>query len=145
MKKVFTLVALLLCFIYISLCICRITKGIESQSQSESQCSPSDPSDNRKEYREILLDSLNLPAQEALLTSKNTGDFNITCCWRLSSFFCFQMSAFISHQLPILCKAQPLEKKKNLYKFYCVIIIRPLWWTPCWLKWVIIDWTALLI
>lgn len=47
--------------------------GMESQSQSESQSTPLDPSDNRKEYREVPLDSLNLPAQEALLTSKNAA------------------------------------------------------------------------
>ncbi|XP_057215572.1 histone-lysine N-methyltransferase EHMT1 isoform X2 [Triplophysa rosa] len=47
--------------------------GMDSQSQSESQNSPSATSDNRKEYREVSLDSLNLPAQEALLTSKNTA------------------------------------------------------------------------
>ncbi|KAA0719895.1 Histone-lysine N-methyltransferase EHMT1 [Triplophysa tibetana] len=47
--------------------------GMDSQSQSESQNSTSATSDNRKEYREVSLDSLNLPAQEALLTSKNTA------------------------------------------------------------------------
>ncbi|XP_043078093.1 histone-lysine N-methyltransferase EHMT1 isoform X8 [Puntigrus tetrazona] len=47
--------------------------GMESQSQSESQCSPSAPSENRKEYKEVPLDSLNLVAQEALLTSQNTA------------------------------------------------------------------------
>ncbi|XP_065100202.1 histone-lysine N-methyltransferase EHMT1 isoform X2 [Paramisgurnus dabryanus] len=47
--------------------------GMETQSQSESQCPPSAPSDHRKEYKEVPLDSLNLPAQEALMTSQNTG------------------------------------------------------------------------
>nr|XP_055036994.1 histone-lysine N-methyltransferase EHMT1 isoform X5 [Misgurnus anguillicaudatus] len=47
--------------------------GMETQSQSESQSPPSAPSDHRKEYKEVPLDSLNLPAQEALMTSQNTG------------------------------------------------------------------------
>lgn len=51
-----------------------ITPGMESQSQSESQSSPSAPSDNKKEYKEVPIDSLNLVAQEALLTSPSTGE-----------------------------------------------------------------------
>ncbi|XP_052392849.1 histone-lysine N-methyltransferase EHMT1-like isoform X11 [Carassius gibelio] len=47
--------------------------GMESQSQSESQSSPSALSENRKEYKEVPLDSLNLAAQEALLTSQSTA------------------------------------------------------------------------
>ncbi|XP_016085097.1 histone-lysine N-methyltransferase EHMT1 isoform X4 [Sinocyclocheilus grahami] len=47
--------------------------GMESQSLSESQSSPSAPSDNRKEYKEVPLDSLDLAAQEALLTSPSTA------------------------------------------------------------------------
>ncbi|XP_026052238.1 histone-lysine N-methyltransferase EHMT1-like isoform X3 [Carassius auratus] len=47
--------------------------GMESQSQSESQGSLSAPSDNRTEYKEVPLDSLNLAAQEALLSSKSTA------------------------------------------------------------------------
>ncbi|XP_055036991.2 histone-lysine N-methyltransferase EHMT1 isoform X2 [Misgurnus anguillicaudatus] len=47
--------------------------GMDTQSQSESQSPPSAPSDHRKEYKEVPLDSLNLPAQEALMTSQNTG------------------------------------------------------------------------
>uniref|UniRef100_A0A8C2AGI5 Euchromatic histone-lysine N-methyltransferase 1b n=1 Tax=Cyprinus carpio TaxID=7962 RepID=A0A8C2AGI5_CYPCA len=42
------------------------TEGLSGTSQS----SPSAPSDNRKEYKEVPLDSLNLAAQEALLTSQ---------------------------------------------------------------------------
>lgn len=62
-------------FIYKSFYVCSIiTPGMESQSQSESQISPSAPSDNRKEYKEVPLDSLNLAAQEALLTSRSTGE-----------------------------------------------------------------------
>ncbi|XP_051536391.1 histone-lysine N-methyltransferase EHMT1-like isoform X4 [Myxocyprinus asiaticus] len=47
--------------------------GMVSQSQSESQCSPSATAEHRKEYKEVPLDSLNLAAQEALLTSQSTG------------------------------------------------------------------------
>uniref|UniRef100_A0A8C1AIL6 Euchromatic histone-lysine N-methyltransferase 1b n=1 Tax=Cyprinus carpio carpio TaxID=630221 RepID=A0A8C1AIL6_CYPCA len=47
--------------------------GMETQSQSESQSFPSAPSDNRKEYKEVPLDSLNLAAQEALLSSPSTA------------------------------------------------------------------------
>ncbi len=62
-------------FIYKYLYVCSIiTPGMESQSQSESQSSPSAPSDNRKEYKEVPLGSLNLAAQEALLTSQSTGE-----------------------------------------------------------------------
>uniref|UniRef100_A0A8C2IQB1 Euchromatic histone-lysine N-methyltransferase 1b n=1 Tax=Cyprinus carpio TaxID=7962 RepID=A0A8C2IQB1_CYPCA len=47
--------------------------GMETQCQSESQSFPSAPSDNRKEYKEVPLDSLNLAAQEALLSSPSTA------------------------------------------------------------------------
>lgn len=65
----------LMSLIYKYLYVCSIiTPGMESQSQSESQSSPSAPSDNRKEYKEVPLGSLNLAAQEALLTSPSTGE-----------------------------------------------------------------------
>ncbi|KAG1943369.1 histone-lysine N-methyltransferase EHMT1 [Pimephales promelas] len=47
--------------------------GMEFQSQSESQSSPSGPPDCRKEYKEVPLNSLNLAAQEALLTSQSSA------------------------------------------------------------------------
>ncbi|XP_067278822.1 histone-lysine N-methyltransferase EHMT1 isoform X2 [Pseudorasbora parva] len=47
--------------------------GMEFQSQSESQSSPSAPPDRRKEYKEVPLNSLNLAAQEALLTSQSSA------------------------------------------------------------------------
>lgn len=50
-----------------------IISGMEFQSQSESQSSPSAPPDRRKEYKEIPLNSLNLAAQEALMTSQSSG------------------------------------------------------------------------
>uniref|UniRef100_A0A671QB51 Histone-lysine N-methyltransferase EHMT1-like n=1 Tax=Sinocyclocheilus anshuiensis TaxID=1608454 RepID=A0A671QB51_9TELE len=45
------------------------TEGLSGTVNVKSQSSPSAPSDNRKEYKEVPLDSLNLAAQEALLTS----------------------------------------------------------------------------
>lgn len=61
--------------IYKSLYACPIiTSGMEFQSQSESQSSPSAPPDHRKEYKEVPLNSLNLAAQEALLTSQSSGE-----------------------------------------------------------------------
>ncbi|XP_005161162.1 histone-lysine N-methyltransferase EHMT1 isoform X10 [Danio rerio] len=45
----------------------------EIQSRPESQSAPSVPTAHRKEYKEVPLDSLNLAAQEALLTSQNTA------------------------------------------------------------------------
>ncbi|XP_048022441.1 histone-lysine N-methyltransferase EHMT1 isoform X3 [Megalobrama amblycephala] len=52
--------------------------GMEFQSQSESQSSPSAPPDRRKEYKEIPLNSLNLAAQEALMTSQSSGSVEST-------------------------------------------------------------------
>uniref|UniRef100_A0A8C2PTP3 Euchromatic histone-lysine N-methyltransferase 1b n=1 Tax=Cyprinus carpio TaxID=7962 RepID=A0A8C2PTP3_CYPCA len=51
------------------------TEGLSGtvNCQSESQSFPSAPSDNRKEYKEVPLDSLNLAAQEALLSSPSTA------------------------------------------------------------------------
>ncbi|XP_077088860.1 histone-lysine N-methyltransferase EHMT1 isoform X5 [Siphateles boraxobius] len=52
------------------------TEGLsvmEFQSQSESQSSPSAPPDCRKEYKEVPLNSLNLAAQEALLSSQSSA------------------------------------------------------------------------
>uniref|UniRef100_A0A672SIA0 Histone-lysine N-methyltransferase EHMT1-like n=1 Tax=Sinocyclocheilus grahami TaxID=75366 RepID=A0A672SIA0_SINGR len=47
------------------------TEGLSGTVNVKS--SPSAPSDNRKEYKEVPLDSLDLAAQEALLTSPNTN------------------------------------------------------------------------
>uniref|UniRef100_A0A671QEK8 Histone-lysine N-methyltransferase EHMT1-like n=1 Tax=Sinocyclocheilus anshuiensis TaxID=1608454 RepID=A0A671QEK8_9TELE len=47
------------------------TEGLSGTVNVKS--SPSAPSDNRKEYKEVPLDSLNLAAQEALLTSPSTA------------------------------------------------------------------------
>lgn len=62
---------------------------MEFQSQSESQSSPSAPPDRRKEYKEIPLNSLNLAAQEALMTSQSSGEvkscllFNLEKHWMI--------------------------------------------------------------
>uniref|UniRef100_A0A8C1AM16 Euchromatic histone-lysine N-methyltransferase 1b n=1 Tax=Cyprinus carpio carpio TaxID=630221 RepID=A0A8C1AM16_CYPCA len=49
------------------------TEGLLGTVNSKIQSSPSAPSDNRKEYKEVPLDSLNLAAQEALLTSQTVS------------------------------------------------------------------------
>ncbi|TRY88581.1 hypothetical protein DNTS_034553 [Danionella cerebrum] len=47
--------------------------GMNDVSQSEPQSSSSAPPDHSKEYKEVPLDSLNLSAQEALMTSQNSA------------------------------------------------------------------------